>query len=143
MRSQSRRKRESFVSCFLLYFWGKSHLRHTVGCLEGNQTNYKYLCSHVHRVKEEVGGSCLCRPDEEGFYLFVCIFFRATLKRHTEVLRLGVESELQVPAYLAATDTRDPCCVCDLYRSSRQCWSLTHGVRPGIEPATSWILVTH
>ena len=34
--------------------------------------------------------------------------------------RLGVESELQVPAYATATATRDPSLVCDLHHSSQQ-----------------------
>ena len=65
-------------------------------------------------------------------------FFRALLRQ--EVPRLGVESELQLIAYTIA----------------QQCWiwatsatytttfgntrSLTHWARPGIEPASSWIL---
>ena len=37
-----------------------------------------------------------------------------------EVPRLGVESELQLPAYTAATATPDPSRICDLHPSSRQ-----------------------
>ena len=37
-----------------------------------------------------------------------------------EVPRLGVESELQLPA--TATATWDLSCVCNLHYSSRQCW---------------------
>ena len=37
-----------------------------------------------------------------------------------EVPRLGVESELQLPAYTTATATRDPSCTCDLHCSSWQ-----------------------
>ena len=37
-----------------------------------------------------------------------------------EVPRVGVESELQLPAYTTATATRDPSHVCDLHHSSRQ-----------------------
>ena len=37
-----------------------------------------------------------------------------------DVPRLGVGSELQLPAYTTATATRDPRCVCDLHGSSRQ-----------------------
>ena len=40
---------------------------------------------------------------------------------HVEVPRLGVQSELQQPAYPRATATRDPSRVCDLPYSSRQC----------------------
>ena len=61
--------------------------------------------------------------------------------QHMEVPRLGVKSELQVSAYTTATATSDLSCICDLHYSSRQCRSPTHWARPGIEPASSWILV--
>ena len=38
---------------------------------------------------------------------------------HMAVPRLGVESELQLPAYATVTTTRDLSRVCDLYHSSR------------------------
>ena len=41
-----------------------------------------------------------------------------------EVPRLGVESELLLPAYATATATPDPSLVCDLHHSLRQCWIL-------------------
>ena len=43
-----------------------------------------------------------------------------------EVPRLGVESELQMPAYTTATVTamQDLSRVCDLHHSSWQCWIL-------------------
>ena len=40
--------------------------------------------------------------------------------------RLGVESQLQLPAYTTATAIRDPSCICNLYPSS---WR-----RPIIDP---------
>ena len=40
--------------------------------------------------------------------------------RHVEVPRLGVDSELQLPACSTATATRSPSRVCDLHHSSRQ-----------------------
>ena len=46
--------------------------------------------------------------------------------RHMEVPRLGVQLELQLPAYTAAHGNAK---------------SLTHWARPGIEPTTSWFLV--
>ena len=55
-------------------------------------------------------------------YLFIYLFLllRAT-PRHMEVPRLGVQSELQPPAYTTATATGDLSLICDLYHSSRQC----------------------
>ena len=41
---------------------------------------------------------------------------------HMEVPRLGGESELQLPAYTAATATWERSCLCDLHHSSQQCW---------------------
>ena len=41
-----------------------------------------------------------------------------------EVLRLGVESELQLQVYATATATRDLSSICDLYHSSWQHWIL-------------------
>ena len=38
-----------------------------------------------------------------------------------ELPRLGVESELQLPAYTTAVATRDPSSFCDLHHSSWQC----------------------
>ena len=35
---------------------------------------------------------------------------------------LGVESELQLPAYTTATATLDPSNICDLHHSLWQCW---------------------
>ena len=41
-------------------------------------------------------------------------------KCRKEVPRVGVESELQLPAYTTATAARDPSCLCKLYLSSWQ-----------------------
>ena len=55
---------------------------------------------------------------------------------HMEVPRLGVESELQLPAYTTAAATPDLSCICDLHCSSRQRRILTHWARPGSNPQT-------
>ena len=52
------------------------------------------------------------------FFFFFFFFFLGPQVWHMEVLRLGRESELQLPAYTTATAT----------------W-------PGIKPETSWILI--
>ena len=41
-----------------------------------------------------------------------------------EVPRLGVESELQLLAYVTAIATQDPSHVCNLYHSLQQRWML-------------------
>jgi len=43
---------------------------------------------------------------------------------HTEVPRLGVQSELQLQAFTTATAMQDLYNVCNLHHSSRQCWIL-------------------
>ena len=57
--------------------------------------------------------------------VFVCFCFLEPYSRHMEVSRLGVESELQLPAYITTTATPDLSLVCDLQSSSQQARSLT------------------
>ena len=56
---------------------------------------------------------------------FVGLFFHFCLLRpyllHMEVPRLGVQSELQLPAYTTATAMPELNRVCDLHHSSWQC----------------------
>ena len=51
-------------------------------------------------------------------------FFLGPHPRHMEVPKPGAESELQQPAHTTATATPHPSYVCDLHRSSQQCWIL-------------------
>ena len=53
---------------------------------------------------------------------FVFLPFLEPLPQHVEVPRLGVESELQLPAYTMATATEDLSHICDLHCNSQQCW---------------------
>ena len=53
------------------------------------------------------------------FFFFFFLRFSGLHLRHMEILRLGVQSELQLPAY--TTTMPDLSCVCDLHHSSRQC----------------------
>ena len=55
------------------------------------------------------------------FCLFVCFFLELHLW-HMEVPRLGIESELQLPAYATGIAMRGLGHICDLHCSSRQCW---------------------
>ena len=57
------------------------------------------------------------------FFFFFFLIFRATLTTYG-VSRLGIELELQLPAYTIATATPDPSCICSLHHSSQQCWIL-------------------
>ena len=58
------------------------------------------------------------------FFSFFSFFFLGPAVEHMEVPRLGVESELQLPAYTTATARRDPSHICELHHSSWQCWIL-------------------
>ena len=65
-----------------------------------------------------------------AFFLFLFLFFffffvfLEPYTQHMEVPRLGVKSELLLPAYITATATLDPNRICDLYHSSWQRWIL-------------------
>ena len=50
------------------------------------------------------------------FYLFIL----GPHPQHVEVPRLGVETELRLPAYATASATPDPSCIGDLHHSARQ-----------------------
>ena len=53
---------------------------------------------------------------KESLLIFYFVFL-GLLLQHIEVLRLGVESELQLPAYATATAMPDLSHICDLHRS--------------------------
>ena len=84
----------------------------------------------------EAGGS---RWRKEFFFFFCFLVLHLW---HTGVPRLGVKLELQLPPYTTATATQDPSHVCGLHYSTHSdARSLTYQVRPGIKPASLWILV--
>ena len=79
-----------------------------------NKTSGRKYTKHQQYINTEVVPKfCVL-----GFFLFVC-FFRAHLQ-HMEVPRLGVKSEIQLPAYTTATATQNLNHVCHLYHSLRQ-----------------------
>ena len=55
-----------------------------------------------------------------NFFFFFFFGFLGLHPRHMEVPRLGVQSELQLPAYPTAPATPDPSRVRDLHHNSRQ-----------------------
>ena len=73
------------------------------------------------------------------YFFFPFFVFLGSHPWHMEVSRVRVELELQPLAY--ATATLNPSCICDLYQTHSTARSLTHWVRPGIEPVFSWMLV--
>ena len=64
----------------------------------------------------------------EWLVLFILFFFFSRFLglhlRHMEILRLGVKSELLLPAYTTATATQDPSHIYDLCHSPWQHWIL-------------------
>ena len=58
-----------------------------------------------------------------------------------EVSRLGVQSELQLPAYATATAMQIRAVSVTYTTAHGNARSSTHRVRPGMEPTSSWILV--
>ena len=60
------------------------------------------------------------------FFLSFFLLVLRAIHPHVEVPRLGVELELQLPAYTTATATPDPSHVCALYHSPGNARSLTH-----------------
>ena len=58
-----------------------------------------------------------------------------------EIPGLRVESELQLPAYTAATAGAGPSRICNLHCNLWQPWILNPLRRPGMEPISSWILI--
>ena len=64
--------------------------------------------------------------------IYICVriltrfffFFLGPHPWHMEVPRLGIESQLQLPAYTTVTAVQCPSHVCDLHHSSRQNWIL-------------------
>ena len=61
--------------------------------------------------------------------------------QHMKIPRLGVELELQLLACLTATAMPDPAASATYITAHSNTGYLTHWARPGIEPASSWILV--
>ena len=56
------------------------------------------------------------------FFCFVFFFFLGSHQQHMEIPRLGVKSELWLPAYTTAIAMWDLSCICNLYHSLWQCW---------------------
>ena len=74
-------------------------------------------------------------------YIYIYSLFRSTPSEHGSSKAGGWIRACRLPAYTTATATWDPSHTCDLHQISQQCRSLTHWVRLGIEPTSSWILV--
>ena len=82
-----------------------------------------FLWINTRKTVAELYGSSTLRF---FFFFFLFFFFFELHPWHMEAPRLGVKSELQLPAYTTSTATAiwDPSRVFDLYHSSGQHWIL-------------------
>ena len=83
-----------------------------------------YICKrHIDKWEKWLLSICLWILWGLFVSLFICLYFvfLGPHQRHMEVRRLGIELELQLPAFTTAIATWDPSCVCSLHHSSQQC----------------------
>ena len=97
-------------------------------------------CCHNSKWRENVNVFCRCAwmATHLSFSFIFSFFFLRLYPQHTEVPRPRVESELPLLAYATAMAKPDPSHICDLCHSHGNTGSLTHWVRSGIEPSSSW-----
>ena len=75
-------------------------------------------------------------------FCFFALFFLGPYLRHMELPRLGVELEIQLLAYNNSHSNCEIQAASVTYTIAHSyAGSPTHWARPGIEPASSWILV--
>ena len=74
-------------------------------------------------------------PSRNSFFFFLSLsfVFLGPHPLHMEVPRLGVQLELQLPAYTTAPATPDPSRVCDLHHSSQH-----HQILKPLSEAREW-----
>ena len=81
-----------------------------------------YLEWRIDRVSQPgnnpVGWGHICRKFKGSRQIFFFVFL-GPHPRHMDVPRLGVESELQLPAYTTAIAARNLSCIFDLHHKSR------------------------
>ena len=88
----------------------------------------------------------MCVTSVEGlilffFFFFIFWLFRAAPTAYGSYQARGSNWGCSFPAYTTATETMDLSRVCNLHHSSWQPKYLTDWAKPGIKPASSWILV--
>ena len=96
--------------------------------LRAKISRWKWTSQRMTRVRvawKEKEPAWRCPPPTPPLacYLFVCGFFWGGCflhPWHMEIPRLGLKSELQLPAYPTATATQDMSHICDLHHSSQQ-----------------------
>ena len=109
----------------MVTMWGERYVRLTVAIIS----------QWIHISKHHI-----VRLNYIRFFVFLFCLFRAAPAAHGGSQARGLIGPV-VPAYTTATATPDPSHIFNLHHSSWQRWSLIYWARPGIEPATSWLLV--
>ena len=105
------------------YTWHKHERRYYVNIhyyinvLEYAYQTLSYVKNHHKNFKIEI--LIPLKICNNIFFFFFLVFLGVHLW-HMEVTRLGVKSELQLPAYTTAKTMQDPSCICNLHHSSRQ-----------------------
>ena len=82
-------------------------------------------CSVRCHLEEKLGTSLLARGvhlEAKTLFIYLLILLFRAVTAAYEVPRLGVNSKLQLPAYVTSTPTQDPSHICDPQHSSRQYW---------------------
>ena len=85
------------------------------GTFPGSGCEDRPRLGRLHTIPAEREG------EEAPAFFFLFLYFLGPHPWHMEVPRLGVKSELKLPAYTTATATRDLSCICDLHHRSWQC----------------------
>ena len=80
--------------------------------LEGIANRTGYMKDRISMLKDRNLEMIKVEEERKKVFLFVFVFL-GLHPQHTEVSRLGAESELQLPAYAKATATKDLSCICD------------------------------
>ena len=78
---------------------------------------------------------------QNGSQIFFFFCFLGPQLQHMEGSRLGMETELQLPAYATAIACQIQAAYVTNTTAHSNARSLTHWARPGIEPASPWMPV--
>ena len=96
-------------------------LKHHVSCPDSRGREIRFcLLMKVARFWKSIRDQKSCSVFFFFFFFFWSFVLLGPHSQRMEVPRLGVELELQLPAYTTATATPDQSRVCDLHQSSWQ-----------------------
>ena len=105
------------ISSIHLLIYSIKHIQHLFS--DNAVPEFVYLLMHLWSLLS--CGRTLEWMSKQKYYLLTYLFiFLGPHLWYMEVPRLGVESELQLPAYATATTMQDPSHICNLHYSSWQ-----------------------